>query len=75
MEEFLLRVSWSAAPDHQVRRGEVMADVGLPCPEPPPSREEMQQVTYAAKVALLKCLRKRARGSKVRRQQNRPPQS
>ncbi len=59
MEEFLLRVSWGAAPEHMVHRGQVTADVGLPCPEPPPTSEEMQQVAYAAKMAMLKCLRKR----------------
>lgn len=59
MEEFLLRVAWSRAPDHQLRCGQVTADVGLPCPNPPSTNEEMQQVTYAAKMAMLKCLRRR----------------
>ena len=58
-EEFILRVAWSCTPEHRIRRGEVMADVGLPCPEPPPTDAEMQAVTFAAKMALLKCLRKR----------------
>lgn len=36
-----------------------MADVGLPCPDPPPTDREMQDVAFAAKMAMLTCLRRR----------------
>lgn len=58
-EEFLVRVSWSCSPDHRVQRGAVMADVGLEPPDPPLSDAEMQDVAFAAKMAVLKALRKR----------------
>jgi hypothetical protein len=58
-EEFLLRVSVSRGADHRIRLVEVMADVGLSFPDPPVTVEEMQLVTFAAKMALLKILRKR----------------
>ena len=58
-EEFLLRVSVSRGKDHNIRLSEVMADVGLSFPDPPPTNEEMQAVTFAAKMALLRELRKR----------------
>ena len=67
MEEFILRVAYSRSPNHLVRCNEVMADVGLPCPDPPPTNEEMQHVTFAAKMALLKCLRERKLKTKKRR--------
>lgn len=57
--EFMLRVSWSSLPDHLTRRGEVMADVGCPPPDPPLSDAEMQSVAFAAKMAIVKCLRAR----------------
>jgi len=66
MEEFILRVAWSSAPNHFVRCNEVMADVGLPKPDPPPTDEEMQEVAFAAKMAMLKCLRKRKRKQSAR---------
>jgi len=59
MEEFILRVAWSCTPDHRIRRGEVMADIGLPPPNPPLTNEEMQKITFAAKMETLRCLRRR----------------
>lgn len=61
--EFMLRVSWSCLthPDHQtphVRRGEVMLDLGLPYTRDL-SSDEMQEVARAAKMAALKCLRRK----------------
>jgi hypothetical protein len=67
IEEWLLRVSWSCTPDHLVRRGEVMADVGMPPPDPPMTEAEMQRVTHAAKMELLRCLRDRKPTEKKRR--------
>ncbi len=64
MEDFLLRVAWSAKPDHLIRRGEVSADMGLELPDPPPTREEMEHVMLAAKGAMLKCIRARKRTRK-----------
>ncbi len=65
-QEVMLRVSWSVLnhddgqPQH-VRRGEVMLDLGLEsAPEPPFTRDEMQLVAYAAKMAALKALRTRS---------------
>lgn len=57
--EFILRVAYSSTPNHLIRRNEVMADVGLPLPEPPPTEEEMHRVTAAAKREMLKVLRLR----------------
>jgi hypothetical protein len=59
MEEFLVRVSWSCSPNHAVRCGEVTADVGVAPPTPPLTNEEMEQVMFAAKMQVLKCLRTR----------------
>jgi hypothetical protein len=58
-EEFLIRVSWSSTPDHQIRRGEVMADVGLNAPSSPLTSAEMQRITFAAKMETLRCLHER----------------
>lgn len=71
-KEFLLHVYWSGLDDggddgrgHLVQRGKVTADVGLEnFPDPPPTAEEMQQVMFAAKMALLKILRQRKRARK-----------
>lgn len=71
-KEFMLHVHWSGLDDgdddgrgHLLRRGTVVADVGLEnFPDPPPTDEEMQQVMFAAKMALLKVLRQRKRGKK-----------
>jgi hypothetical protein len=65
MEEFILRVAWSSTPNHLIRRGEVMADVGLPPPDPPLTDAEMQQITFAAKMEALKCLRRRKKSRGV----------
>ena len=42
-----------------IAEARVMADVGLPWPEPTVTTEEMQPVAFAAKMALLKSLRGR----------------
>ena len=63
-EEFLIRVSWSRTPDHKIMRGMVTADVGLPPPDLPLTDAEMQDVTFAAKMAVLKALRLRKRRTK-----------
>lgn len=64
-QEVMLRVSWSVLnhedgqPQH-VRRGEVMLDLGLESnPSPELTRDEMQRVAFAAKMAALKALRAR----------------
>lgn len=64
-EEFLIRVSWSCTPDHKIMRGMVTADVGLPPPSPPLTNAEMQDVTFAAKMAVIKALRLRKQGKSV----------
>jgi hypothetical protein len=61
MERFLVRVSWACGPDHFVRRGEVYADVGIEAPTPPLTNAEMERITFAAKMEVLKCLRARKR--------------
>ena len=67
-QEVMLRVSWSCLnhadgqPQH-ARRGEVMLDLGLEkAPEPEFTRDEMQSIAYAAKIAALKALARRKRG-------------
>jgi hypothetical protein len=59
IEEFLIRVSWSCSPDHLIRRGEVMADVGVAPPNPPLTMAEMQEVAFATKMQVLRCLQAR----------------
>src|SRR5262249_4217511 len=71
-KEFMLHVHWSGLDDgaddgrgHLLRRGTVIADVGLEhFPDPPPTDEEMQQVAFAAKMALLKVLGQRKKAKK-----------
>ena len=58
-EEFLVSVCYHQSPEQRIRRGDVMADVGFPCPDPPPTDGEMQEVAFAAKMALIKVLRLR----------------
>ncbi len=65
-EEFLLRVSWSCYPHHLIRRGDVAADMGIAVPNPPPTGDELERVMFAAKMAMLKELRKRRKGPKRR---------
>lgn len=64
--ECMIHVSWSGAFDddddgrgHLMRRGEVIANLGLPPPSPPFTSDEMQKITFAAKMQALKCLRLR----------------
>lgn len=67
-EEFLISVCYHRSPEQRIRRGDVMADMGFPCPDPPPTDEEMQHVTFAAKMAMCKLLRlrkKKKTGSKA----------
>lgn len=67
--EFMLTVYWSGLNDgdddgrgHLMQRGRVTADMGLEnFPDPPPTAEEMREVMFAAKMAMLKVLRKRKR--------------
>lgn len=71
--EVMLRVSWSVLnhPDGQpqhIRRGEVMLDLGLESnPNPELTREEMQRVAFAAKIAALKALAARPKSVPSRR--------
>lgn len=71
-KEFCLHVYWSGLDDggddgrgHLVQRGKVTCDMGLEnFPNPPPTAEEMQQVMFAAKIALARVLRTRKRVKK-----------
>lgn len=58
-DEFLLHVYCSASPDHRLQRIKTMADVGVPFPDPPPTQREMEKVTFAAKMAMVRCLQDR----------------
>jgi hypothetical protein len=58
-DEFIIHVFWSKSPNHTLRQGEVMADVGCEPPDPPLTNAEMQEVTRQAKLAVLKALRAR----------------
>lgn len=68
-EECLIHVYWTGLWDpndpgrgHLLHRGEVSADLGLDAvPVPPFTDEEMQLITFAAKMQALKCLRARKR--------------
>ena len=60
-EEFLISVCYHRSPEQRIRRGDVMADMGIPCPDPPPTDVEMQDVAFAAKMALCRMLRLRQR--------------
>ena len=66
-EECLIHVYWTArmpggGMSHHVMRGRVSADLGLVrVPDPPFTNEEMQAITFAAKMAALKCLSHRKR--------------
>jgi len=64
--EYVLHVAWSAAfdPDddgrgHMFRRGEVTANLGIDGIMEPFTNAEMQDITFAAKMAASKCLRER----------------
>lgn len=72
MQEVMLRVSWSVlnhhdGQPHHARRGEVMLDLGLEsAPDPELTRDEMQQIAFAAKIAALKILGRRPKTRKVK---------
>jgi hypothetical protein len=66
-DEFLLSVFYTRSPDHLLRRGQWMADMGFPCPDPPPTDAEMQEALHAAKMALFKALNRRKRAAKAKR--------
>lgn len=56
---------------HTIRRGEVMADIGLEkYPNPVFTSEDMQRITYAAKMEALRCLRKRIRAERMKHQRH-----
>ena len=66
--ECMIHVAWSGAFDkdddgrgHLVRRGSVIASLGMPPPDPPFTSGEMEKITFAAKMQALKCLRLRKR--------------
>ncbi len=59
-EEFLVSVCYHRSPEQRIRRGDVMADMGFKCPDPPPTDAEMQEVAFAAKMSLCRVLRLRA---------------
>jgi len=71
-KEFLLHVYWSGLDDggddgrgHLMQRGKVTCDMGLEnFPDPPPTDDEMQKVTFAAKMAMAKVLRERKRAKR-----------
>lgn len=69
----MIHVYWSAMGDvrdareggngHRMMRDKVSASLGIEqVPDPGFTAEEMQAITYAAKIAALKCLRLRKRG-------------
>lgn len=66
-QECLLHVAWSGLHDpdddgrgHQRLRGHVIADFGLDAvPTPPFTAEEMERITFAAKMQAIRCLRAR----------------
>lgn len=72
--ECMIRVGWSGYDpnaawskdenSHLIRRGEVIADLGMPPPDPPFTDDEMQRIAFAAKGAAIKCViaRRRAKG-------------
>lgn len=71
-EEVMLHVYWSALGDardvreggqgHRMQRDKVTASLGLDrAPDPGFTKSEMQDITFAAKMAALKCLRARKR--------------
>ncbi len=58
-ERFLINVGWASGAAPMVFQGRISADTGLPIPTPPPTADEMAEVAYAAKRALLRVLRTR----------------
>jgi hypothetical protein len=66
-QETLIHVYWTGINDsddkgkgHLAQRGKVSADLGLEAvPVPGFTSEEMQQITFAAKMAAIKCLQDR----------------
>jgi hypothetical protein len=68
-EECMLVVYVCRASGEQrfVHVAEVMADVGLRWPDPPITVAEMQPVTFAAKMALLRVLRQRKAAERARK--------
>lgn len=69
-QETMIHVYWSALGDardlreggrgHLMQRDRVSASLGLDCaPDPGFTNDEMQSITFAAKMAALKCLRQR----------------
>ena len=64
-EEFLVSVCYHRSPEQRIRRGDVMADMGIPCPDPPPTDAEMQEVAFAAKMAMAKVLASRKRAPRA----------
>ncbi len=73
-EEVMIHVYWSALGDardkregghgHRMQRDKATASLGLDCaPVPGFTEAEMQSITFAAKMAAIKCLRlRRSRG-------------
>lgn len=61
--EVLLHVYWTTnagGHNHLELQNKVSADLGLEAPPSPPfTREEMEAIMFAAKMAAIKCLRKR----------------
>lgn len=57
----------SGGPNRHLQVARVMADVGLPWPDPEVTVEEMQDAVFAAKMALLKKLRERKAARKAKR--------
>ena len=66
VDEFLVSVNYHISPDEPPVRGRTLIDMGIPCPNPPPTNAEMQTVASAAKRAMSRVLRDRARETLLR---------
>lgn len=70
-EEVLIHVYWTglvgrddSEGGHRLQRGKVSADLGF-VPKPPLSDAEMQEITHAAKMQAIRCVRKRPKPKKI----------
>lgn len=63
-ERFMIIVGWEDGRDPMRIKGRVSADSGYGIPDPPPTSGEMQEVALAAKMAMLKVLKRRGHNKK-----------